>query len=331
MAERVGEGPALIFSLHPCVILLWMDELRVICARLAGNELVAAECENLTGGRPGADGVASCQSLELLPRAAYLSTGLRCLAQADTLEELVVQVQALHLIPERFRVEYLDLTARAPLSKRATILSIANAIDTYPDLEHPQNRFVCVVQESCLWLGEVLAVNARSYLLHDAKPYRTSSSLPSRLARALVNLVAPPAETILDPFCGTGSILLEAEAVGLNAFGVDRNTRMVGMSRGNLAHFGYPVRVETGEALACLRSVDAIITDLPYGRLLQVDYPAIQSALTHLVQLAPRAVYLAGSDLTPILTQAGYNQVEVLRVRKRPTMSRFIHLCQALL
>jgi len=311
-----------------------MDDLRAICARILGNELVAAECVNLTGGHPDSDGVAVCQSLDLLPRSAYLTLGLRCLAQAVSLDDLASQIGALHLASERFRVEFLDLTGsgevskHAAVSKRTAILAISNVLEAYPDLNHPQHRFLCVVQSGSVWLGELLTENERTYQQHDAKPYRTSSSLPSRLTRALVNLVAPPARTILDPFCGTGSILLEAQAVGLTSFGVDSNQRMVGMSRHNLAHFGYSAQVELGDALTCDHSVDAIITDLPYGRLLQVDLPAFQRAFVHLVQLAPRAVYLAGNNLSPSLTQAGYGRVEVLRVRKRRTMSRFVHVCQ---
>lgn len=304
-----------------------MDDLRALCARLTGNELVAAECENLTGGRPDADGVAACQSLDLLPRAAYLSTGLRCLAQATTFPELIDQIQSLHLSAERFRVEFIELSAASPISKPSAILAIANVIEANPDLNHPQHRFICIAQQNMLWLGEVVCQASRSYLTHDTKPYRTSSSLPSRLARALVNMVAPPAGSILDPFCGTGSILLEAQAVGLSSFGMDSNPKMVGMSRRNLTHFGYPAQVELGDAHDCQHSADAIVTDLPYGRLLNVDYPEIRTALAHLVQLAPRAVYLAAKDLTSSLLQAGYAQVDVLQVRKRHSMSRFVHRC----
>lgn len=305
-----------------------MDELRAICARLQGNELVAAECANLAGGRPDPEGVAVCQSLDLLPRSAYLSRGLLCLAQGESLEDLVTQVQALQLAPTRFRLEFLDLTARGAVSKQAAILALSDAFESYPDLKQPQHRFVCVVQESCVWLGKLLNENTRTYQPHDAKPYRTSSSLPSRLARALVNLVAPPARIIFDPFCGTGSILLEALAVGLQAVGLDSNPRMVGMSRRNLAHFGYSAPVEHGDALTTSLTADAIITDLPYGRLLGVDRPAIQSAFTHLVNLSPRAVYLAGDDLSSGLHQAGYTWVDLLRVRKHHTMSRYVHVCQ---
>jgi predicted RNA methylase len=320
-------APALIFY-SPYVILPAMNELRAICARLLGNELVAAECANLCGGIPDAEGVAVCQDLDLLPRSAYLSLGLRCLAQADTLENLVAQVQALHLAPHGFRIEFLDLTAQGKISKRAAILSLSDALDALPDLDHPRQRFLCVVQASCLWLGELLNENERSYKRHDAKPCRTSSSLSSRLSRALVNLVAPPARTLLDPFCGTGSTLLEAACVGLEATGVDSNPRMVGMSRRNLAHYGYAATVETGDALTTAMTADAIVTDLPYGRLLQVDHAAFERAFEHLVTLAPRAVYLAGDDLSATLQKAGYSVVHVLRVRKHHTMSRFVHLCQ---
>jgi tRNA G10 N-methylase Trm11 len=306
-----------------------MNELRAICARLAGNELVAAECASLTGGHPNAEGVAVCQSLDLLPRSAYLSIGLRCLAQAASLGELVNQVQALHLNPEKFRIEFLDLSGDGRVSKRGAILALSDALEAYPDLNHPQHRFVCVVQSNCVWLGELLNENDRSYQLHGLKPYHTSSSLPARVARALVNLVAHPAGTILDPFCGTGSILLEARTMGLEALGIDNNPRMVGMSRGNLAHFGYPAAVELGDALTISQTADAIITDLPYGRFLKVDRPAIREALGHLVNLAPRAVYLAENDLCADLEQAGYSEIQVFRVRKHQSMSRCVHICRA--
>jgi tRNA G10 N-methylase Trm11 len=304
-----------------------MNDLRAICARLLGNDLVSAECFNLTGGRPDAEGVAVCQRIDLLHHAAYLSSGLRCLAQAASLDELARQVQALHLAPERFRVEFVDLTARSEVSKQRAILAISNVLEANPDLDHPQHRFVCVVQRDCIWLGELLVENERIYQQHNAKPFRTSSSLPCRLARALVNLVTPPACTILDPFCGTASILLEAQSIGLTAYGVDRNPKMVGMSRRNLAFFGYPAQVELGDALNCTRLVDALVTDLPYGRLLEADLSEIQSSLTHLVELAPQAVYLAAADISINLMQAGYTSVEHLRVRKHHTMSRFVHLC----
>ena len=306
-------------------------DLRVICARIPGNELVAAECENLTGGRPDAEGVAACRTLEHVWRSAYISLGLRCLAEAQTLAELAARVQALAaqpggFRPDRFRIEFLRLSEQPPISKQAAVLALADAIHARPDLHAPQTRLMIVVQTSRLWFGEILAEPGRAYRQHDEKPYRTSSSLPSRLARALVNLVSPPAQTLLDPFCGTGSILLEAQCVGLQAYGVDLNPKMAGMSRRNLAHFGYPAQVARQNALEFTQPVDAIVTDLPYGRLLEpLAWDSQAALLQHLHGLAPRAVYRAEQDLSPRLERDGYQVVAVWRVRKRAGLSRVVH------
>jgi len=302
-----------------------MDELRVVCARIQGNELVAAECAALTGGTPDDEGVAVCQRLDLIPRAAFITLGVRCLAQARSLEDLCAQIALLPLAADRFRIETLSLWPQNPLPKPQVVLAVADALPAYPDLNDPQHCFFVAAQDDRLWFGEILAEPSRDYRLHEAKPYRTSSSLSSRLARALVNLVAPPAGSILDPFCGTGSILLEAAALGLNAYGMDRNIKMVGMSRRNLAHFSYPVQVALGDAQDCIQTADAIVTDLPYGRLLEQDQAALRRVLHHTAQLAPQAVYLAQEDITPWLQDAGYARVQCYRVRKRHTMIRFVH------
>ncbi len=306
-------------------ILLGMDELRAICARIPGNELAAAECKNLTGGSPDAQGVAVCQRLDLIPRSAYVSLGLHCFAKADTLEELVRQIGRRRLEADRFRIDLLRLPPCVAVTEREAVIQAANALEGAPDLDYPAHRYLIVAQEECLWFGEVLAAAQHSYQQHDAKPFRTTSSLPSRLARALVNLVAPPAKTILDPFCGTGSILLEANAIGLRAYGVDLNKKMTGMSRMNLAHFGYPVEVEWGDALDCQQKAEAIMTDLPYGRVLKIDPKRLMTILKHAVHLAPLAIYLAEEDISSFLAEAGYQKIEVFRVRKSHAITRFVH------
>jgi tRNA G10 N-methylase Trm11 len=304
-----------------------MDELRLIAARIAGNSLVAAECASLTGAKLDADGVAECCSLDFLPQSAYLSTGLRCLAESPTLDELASQIAGMSFPAERFKVESLHISPGNPLSKTKVILKVANAIQAYPDLKNPLHRFLVVTGERGLWFGEILNKCLHSYQQHDRKPFNTSSSLPSRLARALVNLIFPTARSVLDPFCGTGSLLLEAQMLGLVTYGIDWNRKMVGMTRCNLEHFGYTAQVEQANALDCNWMVDAIVTDLPYGCMINgIDQPLLFKTLCHLTTLAPQAVYVAREDLSDDLLRAGYRQVQVFEVRKRWDMSRLVHL-----
>jgi predicted RNA methylase len=304
-----------------------MNELRVICARFPRNELASAECQRLAGGLPDSEGVAdNCASLEHVAQSAYLSLGVRCLAEAVTLDDLVTQVQLLELAPHRFKIELLHTQLELDFSGRGAIQTLADALQSAPDLHHPLCRFIIVVQERRIWFGEIVATCGHLYRRHEAKPFHTSVSLPSRLARGLVNLLLPSARSVLDPFCGTGSILLEAQALGLLTHGVDISSKMVHISRCNLAHFGYQGIVELGNALQCNQKADAVVTDLPYGRGVKKIEPGdTLEILKHLLDLAPQAIYLTDEPMPDLLAKAGYQKIEIYCVSKRRGMQRYVH------
>jgi tRNA G10 N-methylase Trm11 len=262
-----------------------------------------------------------------LEQAAYLSKGMRLIAHGDTTQALIADLIRQSFSADRFRIECISLSERVSTHKQDAILAVADAINGAPDLNHPQQRFLLIAHESGFYFGEILAESARSYQKHDAKPFRTSSSLPSQLARALVNLTYP-ARSILDPCCGTGSILLEACAIGVIAFGMDRNPKMVGMTRRNLLHFRYEAVVQRGDAAQCTHTIEAVVTDLPYGRFLEHDENNIKVILRQMAVLAPLGIYLAEQDISAWLQKAGYQKVDVYRVRKRAGMTRYIHRAQ---
>lgn len=69
--------------------------------------------------------------------------------------------------------------------------------------------------------------NPRS--IHGIYPYRGKMS-PLDASHVIKQL--PPDTLLLDPFCGTGTILYEAQAHGLNAIGVDNNPLACTIARG---------------------------------------------------------------------------------------------------
>jgi len=302
-------------------------EYLVLCSRAPGNELVAAECEALTGGKPGSNGLAVSKTFDQVVRAAYLSIGMRPIAYSKTIAALTEDLRRQSFSADRFRVEFLCLSEQEKTHSQDSILAVADAIHGAPDLDHPQQRFLLVASDVGFYFNEILAESARSYQKHDAKPYRTSSSLPSQLARALVNLTYP-ARVILDPCCGTGSIMLEACATGVAAYGMDRNPKMVGMTRRNLLLFGYEAVVQRGDASRCNQPSEAVVTDLPYGRFLENDEENIKAILRQMTTLAPLGIYIAEKDITSWLQEAGYDKVNVYHLRKRAGLIRFIHRAQ---
>jgi tRNA G10 N-methylase Trm11 len=102
---------------------------------------------------------------------------------------------------------------------------------------------------------------------------------------------------------------------------------MVGIARQNLEFFGYPASVEYGDALNCQQKADAIITDLPYGRILKsMADQEMLNIFQHCNQLAPKAIFLVEKDVATLMKAAGYSEVRVYSVMKWHGMKRFVHI-----
>lgn len=300
-------------------------DLLTICSRIARNELVAAEARSLTGGRPDDDGVGVCGSVELVARAAYVRSGVRVITSGATFDELIAGVAGSQFSADGFRIDVHDPASRLERTRLDIAIALADVIPAAPDLKHPRHRFVVVAAAGRIAFGEVVAETDRSYRRHDAKPWSTSSSLDARFSRALVNLV-PHVRSVLDPCCGAGSIVLEAASLGLEASGADWKPAMVGMTRENLAHFGYVARVDRIDSRVAERRADAIVTDLPYGHAIQTDEPTVRAILERGASRAPIGVYVAPHDISGWLDAAGYDVADVHRVVKRAGFTRWVHV-----
>jgi len=90
-----------------------------------------------------------------------------------------------------------------------------------------------------------------------------------KLARVMINLIGlKEGETVCDPFCGTGTTLLEAESMGIKAIGVDFDEKMCEISKENLKANGFKSKIskaDFSEFSKMQDKFDAIVTDLPYG------------------------------------------------------------------
>ena len=304
-------------------------EFRAETTRIVGSGLVAAECAALTGGRPDEAGVAACSRIDRIDRAAYVRHGSRVVAIAADVDGLVAGVaEAFAGAPtesiDRFRVDVVDPLGLLPIGTMDATVRLADAIQAGPDLGDPQHRFVVLVRPGALEFCERLTTSDDSWARHDALPWTTSSSLDSRLARALVNLV-PDARSIHDPCCGAGSIVVEAASLGVTTTATDRQPAMVGMTRLNLEHVGLRADVERADARETVVDVDAVVTDLPYGRSIDADPDDRRRILDRIVESAPVAVVVAFGDLGEELRSAGFTDVATCTVEKRRDFARTVH------
>ena len=67
------------------------------------------------------------------------------------------------------------------------------------------------------------------------------ATFPAELARRCILAGSRPGDTVLDPFCGTGTLLAEAERLGRNSIGIDISERSIAWSRERLANAQPPM------------------------------------------------------------------------------------------
>src|SRR5213594_521128 len=177
------------------------------------------------------------------------------------------------LASEGFRVRAHG--AFSPEEKRDLERRVGDVMDRKGrvNLEHPDREFRLLRYGGAFLFGEALFEVERSAMEARKvarRPFSMPISLHPKLARALVNLSRCPHDgTILDPFCGTGGIAIEAARLGMTVFASDLQEKMVKGTASVLKHYGLKGTTfvaDVGEVHRHLRKVKAIATDPPYGR-----------------------------------------------------------------
>ena len=170
--------------------------------------------------------------------------------------------------------------------------NVVRALGAKVDLESPEVTLIGVVSDKFLFgilcekgrRGEYESRRAR------CKPFFHPSSFDPRLARALVNLARTRrGDLVLDPFFGTGGILIEAGLIGGEVIGVDIDEDMAHGGLVNLRHYGVePVGVIVADSLLPpfrRGFAKRIITDPPYGRTASTHQRTPSEIISRLPQL----------------------------------------------
>jgi tRNA (guanine10-N2)-dimethyltransferase len=149
---------------------------------------------------------------------------------------------------------------------------LENAPKAKVNLRKPDKTFFGILTNGKLVFGLKLAeIIAKPFVERRPrkKPFFHPSAMNSKLARCMVNLAHTHTGTIvLDPFCGTGTTILEATLIGAQAIGIDVQRRMANGAKRNLQHFGLTAEgiIIADARMLPFTRVDCVVTDPPYGR-----------------------------------------------------------------
>jgi tRNA (guanine10-N2)-dimethyltransferase len=179
------------------------------------------------------------------------------------------------------RLKEAGRSARYVISREATLSAVVISSNHLLD---KGAEYVLIVRDNNIIIGRTVAVqNVDDWANRDFnRPRRNAKQgmLPPKLARMMVNLTGlePYQKTLLDPFCGSGTVLMEAGLVGYTkVIGGDINAQAVGDTKANQDWLSqqniHTAELQTyvgsakdvGTALAP-QSVDAIVTETYLGR-----------------------------------------------------------------
>ncbi|WP_435334144.1 methyltransferase domain-containing protein [Haloarchaeobius sp. TZWWS8] len=193
-------------------------------------------------------------------------------------------------------------------------------------------------------LGWLTAESVRDFgdRMPTDKPFFQPGSMDPLFARAVVNIAgAGPGQTLLDPMCGTGGVLVEAGLVGADVVGTDAQEKMVRGAATNLSHFldddGHAIgtagdwHVCRGDGTALpLRddTVDAVVFDAPYGRQSKIETHALDDlvagALTEARRVAERCVVVADRSWVEQARDAGWSVDATFERRVHRSLTRYV-------
>jgi len=159
------------------------------------------------------------------------------------------------------------------------------------NLTSPDTVFRIFVSGERLFFGLLSASIDRSALEErkvQNRPFFSPISIHPKYARAMINLArAGRGARILDPFCGTGGILIEAGSMGLHPLGSDISQEMIDGSARNLRYEGLSAELKRCDVSAIkdeFGQVDAIVTDPPYGRASTTNREDIRSLYRRMLE-----------------------------------------------
>ena len=108
---------------------------------------------------------------------------------------------------------------------------------------------ICTFSSKRIYITKTVAV--QDFKMYGFRDYerpardRRSGMLPPKLAQMMINLSgAQPGQIVWDPFCGSGTILMESLLMGISAIGSDISEKAISDSRENLKWLEHHFKIQ---------------------------------------------------------------------------------------
>ncbi|MEI7857641.1 MAG: methyltransferase domain-containing protein [Methanomicrobiales archaeon] len=201
-----------------------------------------------------------------------------------------------------------------PSSQREFERLIGDMISGPVSLNHPETEYRAILSKDKCYFGRVLfSINRSGYDARNPgkRDFFHPGVMMPRMARTLANIAGVQAgDIVLDPFCGTGGILIEAELLGATAIGSDFDPLMIQGSRQNIEG-ALLMQADATRLPFKDHSINSVVTDLPYGQSVCIKkadtmdnlYADALDEISRILKKGRRAVVVTHKDISDIARQ----------------------------
>ena len=166
------------------------------------------------------------------------------------------------------------------------------------------------------------------------RPFFSPISLHPKYARTLINLTRTrTGGKVLDPFCGTGGIAMEAAKMGMRVSVSDFDENMVYGTLENMDYYGFDVEchriMDVGDIPQEFKGFDAIATDPPYGRSTRTGGESIDDIYRRAMDAIPQVLSSeghAGIIFPRVYDPQSMRLMELHAQKVHGSLSRYYHI-----
>ena len=269
-------------------------ELKAVLRMLdPGSEILESPLERVIIARTSEE-----VAREAVRRAAYTKLCGELVGEAENDPEEILGLLDESVLDELIRVEVKTFAVRGKriMGSKVDRLMLERTIgekilklrpELRVDLENPDLTILFISGRERTILGTLLEAKPKRFFqdrLAGRRPFSLPSAMQPDFSRAMVNLAGVRVGgRILDPFAGTGGILIEAGLLGYKAYGVELKGWIAEGALRNLMHYIQgEENMIVGDARKMMfreNAFDAIVTDPPYGRSTTVPDRSILTLL----------------------------------------------------
>lgn len=274
-------------------------------------------------------------SIELDPsRSPFIKSRIEISAEGKTIEEVKAEIRDQQLSSSAFKVFYIknqadDQAEEYTFEERRRIeKEIGSEINGSADLHHP-DRIFGIMFANGRWIFGACHENEATWLRHKQKPHSYSTSLNTRLARAVINIAVPDPAGIkaIDPCCGIGTVVVEGLSMGIDIVGSDVNPLVLAGARENIAHFGLKGEITRKDIHDVAGHFDTAIVDLPYNLCSVLPEKEKLKMLQSARSFTHKLVVITIEPIDALLQEAGFQIEDRCELKKR-TFTRQVIVCK---